>query len=225
MDASTAVVEPPADEGCAAERLFDAHHERLFKLARRLSTDHDQASDLVQETFMRVVRSGSPLPADRDGQIAWLVTALVNLARDRGRRAAIRQRAQAGERRECTAGPEAAYVARIAVQTALARLDARRRAVIVLHEIEGEPVARVATLLGISAITVRWHLGIARRHWQPVFALCTAVLLAGVLWYWLTPSLSRPVSPPAASAAKPAVAPESDGRQVSTPASMDGNVL
>ena len=51
MDASTAAVEPPADEGCAVERLFDAHHERLFKLARRLSTDHDQARDLVQETF------------------------------------------------------------------------------------------------------------------------------------------------------------------------------
>jgi RNA polymerase sigma-70 factor (ECF subfamily) len=164
MKVPTAALEPPADEGCAVERLFDAHHERLFKLARRLSIDHDQARDLVQETFMRVVRSRSPLPADRDGQAAWLVRALVNLARDRGRRAAVRQRMQAGERAQGAAGPEAAYLARIAVQNALARLDARRRAVIVLHEIEGEPVARVATLLGINAITVRWHLGRARRQ-------------------------------------------------------------
>lgn len=113
---------------------------------------------------MRVVRSASPVPADHDGQAAWLVTTLVNLARDRGRRAAVRQRAQTAAAAPDARGPESAYVARIAVQDALARLDARRRAVVVLHEIEGEPVARVATLLGISAITVRWHLGRARRQ-------------------------------------------------------------
>jgi hypothetical protein len=62
------------------------------------------------------------------------------------------------------------------------------------------------------------------RRWQPVFALCTAVLLAGVLWYWLTPALSRPASPPVVSAAKRVAQPESDRRHVSTPASMDGNV-
>jgi RNA polymerase sigma-70 factor, ECF subfamily len=164
MKAATAALEPTADDGCLVVRLFDTHQERLFKLARRLSVDHDEARDLLQETFMRVVRSGSALPADHEGQAAWLVTTLVNLARDRGRRAAVRQRAHVDFRPPLVVGPEAAYVARIAVQDALARLDARRRAVVVLHEIEGEPVARIAALLGISAITVRWHLGRARRQ-------------------------------------------------------------
>jgi DNA-directed RNA polymerase specialized sigma24 family protein len=39
----------------AAERLatlFDAHHERLYRLARRLVPTADDARDLVQETFL-----------------------------------------------------------------------------------------------------------------------------------------------------------------------------
>src|SRR2546423_4860009 len=44
----------------AADRLgtlFDIHHTRLFRLARRLSRDADEARDLVQDTFLRAARS------------------------------------------------------------------------------------------------------------------------------------------------------------------------
>jgi len=33
-----------------------------------------------------------------------------------------------------------------------------------MHELEGLPIASVAALLGISAITVRWHLSVGRRE-------------------------------------------------------------
>lgn len=82
---------------------------------------------------------------------------------------------------------------------------------------------RIRMRAGLSRETGVRPAGRGRR-WQPAFALCTALLLAGVLWYRLTPALSRLVSPPAASAAKPAVEPESDGRQVSAAASMHGSV-
>ena len=46
----------------------------------------------------------------------------------------------------------------------LTRLSPRRRAVVVLHELEGRPSREVARLLGIAEVTVRWHLLAARRE-------------------------------------------------------------
>lgn len=70
-------------------RLFTNQQARLFRLARRLCTSHEEAKDLVQQTFVRVLASSSRLPADQDGQESWLVTTMVNLARDHGRRRAV----------------------------------------------------------------------------------------------------------------------------------------
>jgi RNA polymerase sigma-70 factor (ECF subfamily) len=54
-------------------------------------------------------------------------------------------------------------VARVAVQKALAQLSPRRRAVVVLHELDGRTAAEIARLLGLTPVTVRWHLHAARR--------------------------------------------------------------
>ena len=145
-------------------RLFDVHHARLYRLARRLSGSRDDALDLVQETFLRMVRAGDRVPHGPSAEEAWLVRVLVNLARDGRRRFTVRTRHRAAlvvsERHD----PESAYLARVAVQTALASLGGRRRAVVVLHEMEGESVERIGRLLGIAAVTVRWHLFRARRE-------------------------------------------------------------
>ena len=91
---------------------------------------------------------------------------LVNLCRDRyrrlGREVAGGLRALRREDRT-PHHPEEAAVARATVQAALARLSPRRRAVVVLHELEGVPVREVARLLGVAEVTVRWHLLAARR--------------------------------------------------------------
>jgi DNA-directed RNA polymerase specialized sigma24 family protein len=42
-------------------------------------------------------------------------------------------------------------------------LPPRRRAVVVMHELEGLPISMIASQLGISTITVRWHLSAGRR--------------------------------------------------------------
>jgi RNA polymerase sigma factor (sigma-70 family) len=55
-------------------------------------------------------------------------------------------------------------MARAMVQHALDRLAPRRRAILVLYELEGVPVQRIASLLGIAAVTVRWHLSMGRRE-------------------------------------------------------------
>jgi RNA polymerase sigma factor (sigma-70 family) len=55
-------------------------------------------------------------------------------------------------------------VAKATVETALAQLAPRRRAVLVMYELEGVPVRRISDLLGVAQVTVRWHLSAARKE-------------------------------------------------------------
>jgi RNA polymerase sigma-70 factor (ECF subfamily) len=146
--------------------LFDAHHERLFRLACRLTSDREEARDLVQEAFLRAARQPGSVPdGDQPGE-SWLVRTLVNLCRDRWRRLGVRSRVHAAMKNEERAEqhPEETAVIRATVRAALERLPPRRRAAVVLHELDGLPVREVARLLGIGEVTVRWHLLAARRE-------------------------------------------------------------
>jgi RNA polymerase sigma-70 factor (ECF subfamily) len=166
MTAATEVLVLEAeDRNALVARLFDAHQDRLFRLARRLSPGHDEARDMVQDTLLRVLQSRAVVPIEHGEQAAWLVTTLVNLARDRGRRQAVRLR-HAALLPERPPG----YLAKIAVERALERLDPRRRAVLVLHSLDDEPVPTIAKLLGIAPVTVRWHLARARRQLASILA-------------------------------------------------------
>lgn len=150
--------------------LFDAHHDALYRLARRMASDAEEARDLVQEAFLRAARSTGSLPADDDGARAWLFRVVVNLCRDRRRRLDVRRRAAetvlrpAPSAEESGGGPESRALARNAITTALAELPPRRRAVVVLHELEERPVAEISRLLGVTRVTVRWHLSAGRKQ-------------------------------------------------------------
>jgi RNA polymerase sigma-70 factor (ECF subfamily) len=146
--------------------LFDTHHQRLFRLARRLSRTAEDAQDLVQETFLRAARSPASIPDGTSREEAWLVRVLVNICRDRWRWTAVRQKTADGSDVESLPGasPEPALLARAMVRDALQRLAPRRRAIVVLYELEGSAVADIARLLGVNAVTVRWHLSVARRE-------------------------------------------------------------
>ena len=40
----------------------------------------------------------------------------------------------------------------------------RRRAIVVMHELEGMPPEAIARVLGVTKMTVQWHLSMARRE-------------------------------------------------------------
>jgi RNA polymerase sigma-70 factor (ECF subfamily) len=144
--------------------LFDTHQPRLYRLARRLSRDPEEARDLVQETFLRAARRPASIPESAKGAEAWLVRILVNLCRDRWRRLKVRREAhhQPVWSMGNTADPESVASARSAVQRALNRLRPRTRAIVVMHEIEGQSKAEIAEFLGMSEVTVRWHVATGR---------------------------------------------------------------
>lgn len=146
-------------------RLFDRHHQYLFGLARRLGADGQTAEDLVQETYLRVLRRPERVPEGKADEQRWLVRILVNLCRDQQRhRKMVAAKAHHLEKEAAAPDPESSVVAKRTVQVALTRLPARRRAVILLVEIEGRSIEETARLLGISGPTVRWHLWTGRRE-------------------------------------------------------------
>jgi RNA polymerase sigma-70 factor (ECF subfamily) len=142
--------------------LFEAHHGRLYRLARRL---------VSTPTGARPVRA---IPARRAGPAAFppaCHTKKPGSGADqpvpRLRRqdvAAVRERRDPGSTDQVERHPEAALIARTIVWRALLVLPPRRRAVVVLHEIEGASAAEIAGLLGIAAVTVRWHLARGRQQ-------------------------------------------------------------
>jgi len=133
---------PVALSGNSADRLsalFDAHHERLYRLARRLAPSVDDALDLVQETFLKAARSPTSVPAGLKNEEAWLVRVLVNIQRDQWRKAAVRIRHDRGASHSPAVqhDQEEILIARATVWRALDALTPRRRAIVVMHELEG----------------------------------------------------------------------------------------
>jgi RNA polymerase sigma-70 factor, ECF subfamily len=166
--AMSATADRPTDDASARlGTLFDAHHQRLYRLARRLSRSAEDASDLVQETFLRAARHAASVPEGAGHEEAWLVRVLINLARDKWRQLAVRKRGAddvASTVTPIVSDTESALLARSIIWQALDRLPPRRRAIIVLYEIEGAAIPAIARLLGVAAVTVRWHLSIGRRE-------------------------------------------------------------
>lgn len=164
--AMAAAERPREDVAHRLGALFDVHHQRLYRLARRMSRSVEDARDLVQETFLRAARAPASIPEGTAHEEAWLVRVLVNLARDRWRRRAVHMRSfpyrVASE--PTAADPEAAVIARALIWGALETLAPRRRAILVMYELEGMAIPAIATLLNVAPVTVRWHLSRGRRE-------------------------------------------------------------
>jgi RNA polymerase sigma-70 factor, ECF subfamily len=161
-----AVEKPPEDFAARVGTLFDLHHQRLFKLARRLSRSADDARDLVQETFLRAAKSARSIPEGASNEEAWLVRVLINICRDRWRQSAVRTRARVNGHvsAEPAFNPEPHMIAKSLVRQALDALPPRRRAILILYELEGTAIPTIARLLGVTPVTVRWHLSMGRRE-------------------------------------------------------------
>ncbi|HXD17071.1 MAG TPA: sigma-70 family RNA polymerase sigma factor [Vicinamibacterales bacterium] len=162
----------PDDPAARLGPLFDLHEERLYRLARRLTASADEARDLVQDTFLKAARALPSVPRGVAREEAWLVRVLVNIRRDQWRKAAIRHRAASALREDLAVASdvESAVIARRLVWSALDQLEPRRRAIVVMHELEGMTAAAIAATLGLRRMTVHWHLSMGRKDLRRVLA-------------------------------------------------------
>ena len=91
---------------------------------------------------------------------------LINICRDRWRHSAVQARARmnGSVSAEPAFNPEPHLMAKSLVRRALDELPPRRRAILILYELEGATIPTIAKLVGVTPVTVRWHLSIGRRE-------------------------------------------------------------
>lgn len=149
-----------------ASEIFERHKRDLLGyLRRRMSPD--DASDLLQETFVRVLRHDQ-IEAIVD-PAAFLKKITVNLARDFARRRKVEvSHLTFGELPENVASDEAQADGRIEaddemrlLREAFDALPPRRREVLALHLHESLSLDEIARRLDISDRMVRKHLSLA----------------------------------------------------------------
>ena len=159
-----------------AERLsllFDTHEDKLYRLARRLTRSAEEAEDLIQDTFLKAAGTLGAIPEGTSKEEAWLVRVLINTCRDDWREAAVRRRAAPlvlAMTPDAPSNAESALIAKRTVWTALDALRPRRRAIVILSELEGLGPDAIASLLGVAVVTVRWHLSMGRRDLRRALA-------------------------------------------------------
>lgn len=144
----------------AIQVLYAASYQRLVLQLYPMTGDLNEAQDVVQEAFVRLLATPSRL-ASLDNPEAWLRTVAVNLARSRWRRGKLLQRLL---RR---LDPEPAQLPgvsadHLALVSALRQLPAGQRAAITLHYLADLPIREVAETLQISAGTVKSRLARGR---------------------------------------------------------------
>ncbi len=171
----------------AMERLIIKYHNRIYNVILKICANADDAAELTQETFVKVIESIDRFEG-RSSFYTWAFRIAVNLTLNyckRNVRLAIRSleaRSNQGDERKRQLlreflsderSPDPAAVAQnrelceIAVR-ALMKLDDAQRTVVVLRDIEGMNYAQIARVLNIHLGTVRSRLSRARSNLRDI---------------------------------------------------------
>ena len=163
-------------EAGALDALVRATYADVYALAYRLVRDRDEAADVTQEVFVRVMRSVVGFRGE-SAFGTWLHRVTVNTAltslRKRSRRALPGREAfgmpgdEAVGLVDTDAGPEeraerAELLAR--AEAAVAALPESSRTIVVLRDVEGLSTAEVAAQTGLSETAVKVRLFRARER-------------------------------------------------------------
>ena len=159
--------------------LVDRYKRRVYRVARRMVRDHDEADDIAQETFVRAYRALDTFDQSRRFY-TWLFRIAVNLAinaADRRRRRAtdsLDARAQA-RGFEIAGSDDLAQRASYgelsnAVGKALRDLPDGMREVFVLRTFDELSYEEISEVLGVPKGTVMSRLARARERLQTALA-------------------------------------------------------
>ena len=169
--------EAGAGDTAVFERLFNRYQKRVYNLVYRMVGNEQDAADLTQEVFVRVYNSLSTLRSE-EAFLPWVRTIALNICRDHFRKSGRTLRADSLDKRmsveegevereveDWSSNPERVFAKKDVqetVQRAINSLSQERRAVVVLHHIEGMDVKDIARELRLPVGTVKSRLARAR---------------------------------------------------------------
>jgi RNA polymerase sigma-70 factor, ECF subfamily len=168
-----------AGDQVALAALVTRHHAPLLGyLYRLVGGDRQLAEDLVQETFLQVLRQRT-YASDRPFK-PWLYSIATNLARDYFNSAAVRHRGHTGDEEhtlqhlsDCAPGPEDCALAAeqgSEVQAALAHLSQEFQVVVLLRFYQGFSLQEIAATLQIPLGTVKSRLSVGVHRLRTMLA-------------------------------------------------------
>jgi len=178
--------EPPPDEGSipgivkkaqngddlSFDALYRSYYTQIYAYLVRLVGNHEDASDLAQETFTRAWRS---LPGVHDGQRfrSWLYRIATNAALDHLRRQKRSRRFWEHQGQEAIDEHIVRLEGRVEeqelVQLALQHVTPKLRACLVL-QLEGFSQQEIAQLMGLSRKSVGTYVSIAREQFRQAYS-------------------------------------------------------
>jgi len=165
-----AIACPEEESYAAVTDLVHRYSTTLFRVAYSVTRNTGEAEDVVQETFLRVLRHREKLAELRDPRV-WLVRIAWNLVLDRKRRSKTRPETEdiddlirvlpARERRadeELIAAQGHSHILSL-----IDELPAKERQVLLLSALEELSTAQIAVVLRTTESTIRSRIFRARR--------------------------------------------------------------
>jgi len=166
-----------ANDDAAYDELVRVYHASIFHVAYRMLGDSGDASDVVQEIFLKVFRNINGFKGESSLK-TWIFriafSEILNRLRwwkRRYRHATVSlDEDQNGNGHgyrlsDATPGPEQILQSKEqeqAIQQALKKLSSDHRSIIILRDIEGFSYGEIAEVLGVSIGTVKSRLARAR---------------------------------------------------------------
>lgn len=143
----------------------------VWRVCARLG-DRAAADDLTQEVYLRALPALSRFRGDSSAR-TWLLQIARHVCADHVRRttrsrALVDRLVQRGDRSDAVAAPRTGEVE---LDTAIAVLDADRRAAFVLTQVAGLPYAEAAEVCGVPIGTIRSRVARARADLLDALAL------------------------------------------------------
>ena len=171
MDERELIARVRAGDALAERELYDAHVDRVFRLAYRLAGDDALAQDFTQETFIRAFERLDSFRGEA-ALSTWLYTIATTVTlnglrkvKRRGREIELDTAADVAESRR-RAEPDL----KTRLYAAIEALADKYRTVFVMHDVEGYTHEEIATALNVEVGTSKAQLSRARAKLRAALA-------------------------------------------------------